>query len=441
MILSETILFAESEASSDSIAYGMLEQKGFGVMRARTRSDFFSKVNDSIDVAVIDISLDSEGGTAYLDFMQENFPHTPVILVSGKAHSSVDFKSDLLQTGVFSYLEGPLDTEKFLQEVLNALTYRKELVFAGREYGGLKISPPPIAILGSSPSSAEVLDRIKKLALSSVPVLIRGEIGSGKTTAAVLMHSLGERSSLPLAVFNCSSLTEENFVQIISREKTGNKAIPKANSFDGTLLLKEIADLTAPLQAMLLQYLTGNISVFFQKKYHIICTSSQDLLKLGEKGQFRRDLYYRLSVQILMLPTLRDRLEELPLLIESTLKQIAYETGDKISTIHPDALFLLMQHSWPGNIRELENVIKRAILLSDGGEIRNEHIQIDQFSSPLAVDTPSERIGGIPLSEVEKRAVVDTLILCKGNKARAARMLGISERSIYNKIKRLGVEE
>lgn len=301
---------------------------------------------------------------------------------------------------------------------------------------------------------AEVVRQARQIAETELTTLITGESGTGKTTIARLIHASGPRAGRPFVVVNCASLPRE----LIEAELFGHArgaftgaVLDRAGRVEmangGTLLLDEIGDLPRELQPKLLTFLQDQT---FQRigsdRLHcvdvrVIGATNQDLIEACQEKRFREDLYFRLNVLNLHLPPLRERRGCLPELVAQILTRIGQRNDRPVPRVHERAMFALIQHDWPGNVRELENVLQRACVFCEDEEITEHDLRFDRFTRP-AESGDAERpasaavLAGRTLAEIEKQALIETLEACRGNKAMAARNLGISERSIYNKLKR-----
>lgn len=303
-------------------------------------------------------------------------------------------------------------------------------------------------------AAGEMQRQVQRIAQTTLTTLLTGESGTGKSTIAKQIHSLGPRADEPFVVVNCASLPRE----LIEAELFGHARgaftgaisdregrIEAANG--GTLLLDEIGDMPIELQPKLLTFLQDQTfqrigsNQVMQADVRVIAATNQDLVELCRERRFREDLYFRLNVLSLHVAPLRDRREAVPELVQHVLVRIAEQVGEPVSALEPEALHALMHYDWPGNIRELENILQRACLFRRDEMIRLGDLTFDQFAaadeSTGALPVPRGfTFAGKTLSEIEKIALVETLEACSGNKAKAARNLGISERSIYNKLKR-----
>lgn len=316
--------------------------------------------------------------------------------------------------------------------------------------------PQPNSIVAASRGMLQILAQTHLLAKSDFTVLITGESGSGKSLIAKQIHTLSERRQKPFVAINCSALPAELIESELFGHTKGaftgatNERRGRIEAAEGgTLFLDEIGDLPLMLQPKLLTFLQDQTfqrigsDRTHQANVRIIAATNQDLLGRCQEQKFREDLFFRLSVLRLSMPPLRERKEELEALTIAILNKFSEKNGTAAKRVSVMTLRKLQSHNWPGNIRELENVLARATVFCDIDEIQPEHIDFDHVRQASATSEGSSDAGslaGQSLDDIERRAIQETLTMCLGNKAKAARILGISERSIYNKIERYGFD-
>jgi transcriptional regulator with GAF, ATPase, and Fis domain len=330
--------------------------------------------------------------------------------------------------------------------LVDRILERKRLVQENRqlreEFGGPRERE---MVTGKSPQMKELLTLVDKVAGSDVTVLIRGESGTGKELVAEAIHRGSPRAGGPLVAVNCAALTETLLdSELFGHEKgafTG-AVKRKLGRFElaqgGTIFLDEIGDVSAALQAKLLRVLQEKTFVrvggteTITADVRLIAATNRDLEEAIRRGHFREDLYYRLSVFPIRVPPLRERREDIPDLMEFFLRQ----RGRQLSDIDPAAVDQLVRYGWPGNVRELENVIERAVILAAGGEkIGSAHLPLPA-SSPAAAPAPGEELN---LERLERQSILQALKQSGGNKSAAARLLGITRRTLYSRMERLGL--
>src|SRR6187455_1097444 len=407
------------------------------------------------DVVVSDLKMGGSDGLDVLRTTKTLHPSAAVILMT--AFGSVTTAVEAMKFGAFDYVQKPFELEEMEVKVEKALELkrlRNELDYLRNErqenYDFDKI-------VGSSAALQQVLDIVKKVAKSNSTILIRGETGTGKELIAGAIHHNSLRNSRNFVKVNCAAL-QENLLEseLFGHEKgafTGadKQRIGRFEQADGgTLFLDEIGDMSPNTQAKILRVLqehefeglggTRTIKV----DVRLIAATNRDLSAMVATGHFREDLYYRLNVVTMEMPPLRERKDDIAALSNFFIRRFAGELKKKIQGLEPDALKLLMRYQWPGNIRELENAIERAMLLAEGSHIAVDDLRLGDFGTS---STPREGASvvkipptGIPLEEVERIALVEALKMSNWVQKDAAELLAISPRVMNYKIKTLGID-
>jgi len=311
-------------------------------------------------------------------------------------------------------------------------------------------------VRGKNPTMEGIFEVLRRVAPTNISVLIEGQSGTGKELLARAIHNNSPRRDKPFRPINCAGLTET----LLESELFGHvKGAFTGASSDrkglleiadkGTLLLDEIGDMPLTMQAKLLRFLEDGIVIPVGSNkpivvdVRVISATNQDLTKLIEEKKFRQDLYFRIKGVSISLPALRDRAEDIPLLSEYFLKEAAAEVGSAVTGITDAAMNILAGFHWPGNIRQLRNCIRTMVVMCDRGKLDVQDIppevaQVRQLAAPTAglhQQTVGGDLGGVSLNELEKQAIIDTLAKTKGNRQKAAKILGIGERTLYRKIK------
>jgi DNA-binding NtrC family response regulator len=364
-----------------------------------------------------------------------------------------------MKLGACDYLQKPVDFTSLAESLSRycgpELPSSATHFTSGRKVG---VTSAEVAPILSGSWRADLL----RIAPLDATVLLTGETGTGKSMAAKFIHENSPRAGKPLVSVNCASLPRD----LIECELFGHKRgsftgavedrAGRAELADGgTLFLDEIGDLPLELQPKLLTFLQDRTAfrigsnIPYKVDCRVIAATHRDLLSLCREKLFREDLFFRLDVLSVKLPPLRERKQEIVSIVESSLRRLASRYGRSYVEASDEFLDSILSHSWPGNIRELENVLERAVALAEGSVLTREDVRLSNYSVaalpirndvPAPADNPSENsLAGMTLDDVEKMAVEQTLRSVGGNKARAARELGISEKSIYNKMKRLGL--
>jgi DNA-binding NtrC family response regulator len=407
------------------------------------------------DIVISDLKMGGSTGLDVLKTAKTLHPTTAVILMT--AFGSVSTAVEAMKAGAFDYVQKPFEVEEMEAKIEKALEVRRmqhQIDYLRHAQGDIYDFDH---IIGSSGALARVLGVVKRVARSNTTVLIRGETGTGKELIAGGVHHNSHRAARSFIKVNCAAL-QENLLEseLFGHERgafTGadKQRIGRFEQADGgTLFLDEIGDMSANTQAKILRVLqeheferlggTRTIKV----DVRLIAATNRDLTKMVEAGTFREDLYYRLNVVTIEMPPLRERKEDVEDLANFFIQRFSGELKKKIEGLEPDALKLLMRYHWPGNIRELENAIERAMLLADGSHIAADDLRLGDSGS---VGTPREAASilkipptGIPLEDLERLALIEALKMSNWVQKDAAELLSISPRVMNYKIKVLGIE-
>ena len=395
---------------------------------------------DAFQLCLTDMRLPDGEGLAIVRYITEHHPQTPVAVIT--AYGSAENAVAALKAGAFDYLSKPVGLEQLRTLIKSAL----------RLPGGLEGSDDPLqSLIGDSPSMQQVRAMIEKLARSQAPIYISGESGSGKELAARLIHTRSARAAGTFVPVNCGAipenLMESEFFGYRKGAFTG--ADSERDGFfhaahGGTLFLDEVADLPLAMQVKLLRAIqekrvrkVGSVTEE-PVDVRIICATHRNLRELVEKGAFRQDLYYRLNVIELRMPPLRERMEDIVPLVESVLRRVFGDSPPKLSSGAVKALSL---YSFPGNVRELENILERATALCAGDtiEVEDLHLGPEEMAGSEDQGRGSETLDDY-LNRLERQAILEALQKAEGNRTAAARLLGVTFRSMRYRLERLGIE-
>jgi two-component system response regulator PilR (NtrC family) len=441
------VLVVDDEADIRELLALTLQRMG---LEADTASSTFAAEQylrkQAYDLCLTDMRLPDGDGLGLLEHVIKDYPGTPVAVIT--AYGSAENAVAALKAGAFDYLSKPVSLMQLRALVNSAL----KLSHDGQpKITGEILSGGQPVLLGNSPRMLQARQMIEKLARSQAPVHITGESGSGKEMAARLTHLNGPRSDGPFVAVNCGAIPENLMESEFFGYKKG--AFTGANqdkdgffqaASGGTLFLDEVADLPLPMQVKLLRVIQEKMvrKVGSTQEepvdVRIISATHQDLGQCVESGKFRQDLFYRLNVIVLKMPALREIFEDIPLLAAEILKKMANRDAEppKLSLA---ALKDLQGYDFPGNVRELENILERAMALTTGGEIGKEDLQL--AAKP---QKDSVQLKGLPLQEyldaMEKEAIMDALEKTRYNKTAAAKLLGISFRALRYRLERLGMD-
>jgi DNA-binding NtrC family response regulator len=442
-------LVVDDERHQRDILRMILEGEGYEVTVAGNARQALDEARGGpFDVVLTDLKMPDQSGIELLTEIQKSQPGVCVVLMT--AHGSIDSAVEAMRRGAFDYLTKPLERDELLLVLKRALE-RARLVRENRMlHEQLRDRFRLDNIVGSHGSMQDVFRIVHKVAASPSTVLVYGESGTGKELVARALHYQSDRRGHPFYAVNVAALPESILeAELFGYEKgafTGadNRKIGLFEQASGsTLFLDEVGDLKRDLQVKLLRTLQereilrvgGNERI--RVDVRIIAATNQDLDKAVREGRFREDLYYRLNVIPIVLPPLRERRTDIPLLVEHFVRKY---TGARPRSVSPKALNVLVEYDWPGNVRELESVIERSLLLAEGDEIQPEDLpaavraRVSVRRIPLALDIPDS---GIDLDEVERSLVLRALEKTEGNVSRAARLLGLTRRTLQYRLEKI----
>lgn len=445
-----TVLIIDDEPTIRMLLGRILELEGYEVLKAKDRATalYTLKKNKGVQVVLCDVFLPDGNGVEMVQELQALVPEAKIILLT--AHGNIPDGVQAIKNGAFDYIVKGDDNRKIIPIVSRAM----DACAGGRKAG----SEPTEAdnatrltfdnIIGRSPVLADAIRQARKVAATDVPVLINGETGTGKEVFAQAIHSASQRSGKAFLALNCSAFSRE----LLESELFGYKAgaftgamkdkrglLEEANH--GTLFLDEIGEMALELQAKLLRVLeTGEfVKVGDTKTTHvdvrILSATNRHLKEEIAAGRFREDLYFRLSVFRILLPPLRLRREDIPLLAHAFVQRYCRRIGRQQATISDDAMHVLMDYSWPGNVRELMNAIEHALIVCD------EQIVSGDLPIDLLADNGSSAAcdSSLDLKSVERNHIIKVLGYTHGNKTEAARLLKIGLTTLYRKIEEYGI--
>lgn len=433
------VLVIDDEADIRELIDLTLSRMGLAAETAASVADARRALeHETFQLCLTDMRLPDGDGLEIVRHIGEHFPQLPVAVIT--AYGNTENAVAALKAGAFDYLAKPVGLEQLRSLVRSALRLPERN----------KENDPLQALTGESQSMQQVRAMIEKLARSQAPIYISGESGSGKELAARLIHARSARSSAAFVPVNCGAipenLMESEFFGYRKGAFTGadhdREGFFQAAS-GGTLFLDEVADLPLPMQVKLLRALqekkvrkVGSVSEELVD-VRVICATHQNLRERVEQGSFRQDLYYRLNVIELRMPALRERQEDIPALADSLLVRLAGATPPKLS---PAAMQALRAYPFPGNVRELENVLERATALCSDNQILPEDLHLEPEDNCAAEGARGSETLDDYLNRLERQAILDALGKTDGNRTAAARLLGVTFRSLRYRLERLGIE-
>jgi DNA-binding NtrC family response regulator len=431
-------------------ALGRLAVKALAVYSGRDAIEMLH--SRQIDVVVTDLKLgDKANGLDVLREARRAGNDTEVILVT--AYGTIDTCKEAIKQGAFDYLVKPVDIEQLRTLVEQAA--RKATAQARQTR---RESDPQTFIFqgirGSSPAMQGVFEVVRRVAPTNIAVLIEGPSGTGKELLARAIHDNSLRHNKPFRPVNCAGLSEtllesELFGHVKGAFTGAN--VDRKGLFEvadkGTLFLDEIGDMPLAMQAKLLRVIEdGTVLPVGSNKpvivdVRIISATNHSLTRLIDEKKFREDLYFRIKGVNVTLPALRERPEDIPLLVEHFIKEAAEEIGSRVSGITEPAMRILTGHDWPGNVRQLKNSIRTMVVMCDRDslDVRDIPPEILQRRQLTGASETTADLAGVSLEDLEKKAIVDTLARTAGNREQAAKILGIGERTLYRKIKEYGL--
>jgi len=444
MNLSPTVLVVDDEKNGREGMVQMLDSMGYLAHGAASGKEALKMVvDDRPDVVITDLRMPEMDGLTLLTELKKKCSGMPIIVLT--AFGSVETAVKAMHMGAFHYLVKPVNWDEMkivLKKALNQLHLEEE----NKELKEtLKERTFPSPIIGRSKKMQEVLKMSEQVAKTSSTILIQGESGTGKELIAHLIHDLSPRKEKPFVALHCAALTETLLAsELFGHERgaftgaTERKVGRFERAHGGTLFLDEIGEIPKEMQVKLLRVLqegefervggTKTIKV----DVRLISATNKNLSDEVKKGNFREDLYYRINVILVEMPVLRDRAEDIPLLVDHFIKEFARTNNKKITGIDKPTLETLKSYPWPGNIRELKNVIERMVVLSSQETLQLQDVPQDilkqggQTSNILPVN--------LNLKDAEKELILQKLARNNGNKSKAAKELGISRRTLYRKL-------
>jgi DNA-binding NtrC family response regulator len=440
----KSVLVVDDEPGMRMALKANFERDGWQVETAAGASEAVRKCGQvRFPLMVTDVCMPDGDGLELMRRVRAADASTAVIVLT--AFGTVAQAVQAMQNGACDYLTKPFSYEQLQSTVERVMRHST---------GGQVLPSTRTEIIGHSPAMLRVLDRARLAAQTDADILVEAESGTGKELLARFIHEASVRRGKPFVAVNCAAVPEHLLESELFGHVRGaftGATLAKPGRFElangGTLLLDEIGEMPLELQPKLLRVLqereverlgdTRTIPV----NIRIIATTNVSLQGMVEAGRFRADLYYRLNVIPLTIPPLRERVDDIPVLAEHFAVRFAKQEGRTVPDLHPEFLTGLKQHPWPGNARELSNFMRRLVAMSNGASLGPEHL-VAEFSRPMTMKAlPGHTAvpAGTPIRELERRLLETTLELTGGNRTRAAEMLGISLRTIRNKIREFGL--
>ncbi|MFO7988850.1 MAG: sigma-54 dependent transcriptional regulator [Desulfotignum sp.] len=443
------VLIVDDETTIIESLSGILSDDGFEVIHAFNGYEALKKIDtESPDIVLLDIWMPGMDGIETLREIKQKFPNIPVVMITG--HGSIESAVDATKSGAFDFLEKPLSIDKVMVTINNALNFRK------LEEENLYLRKKTIeknSITGTSPAVQKLYQEVMAAAPTDAAILITGENGTGKEMVARTIHQFSRRPEEPFIIINCAAIPEETLdSELFGHEKgaLGHRVSKNMGKFElaagGTLFLDEIGDMNLNTQAKILRALESKTfqrigsSRVIHMDARIIASTNKDLTAEIETGRFRQDLYFRLNVIPIQVPALRDRKQDIPVLVETFLAKLAGQSATPQKTMSKEALELLTRYTWPGNVRELKNLMERLCIMVDENHIDISHLphpyhlqnMTDPGSDPgelFAIDSLEQA-----RTAFEKKYLRHKLAQAEGDVNEAARAIGTSTRYIKKKL-------
>ena len=435
------LLIVDDELSVRDSLGKWFREEGYEIGTAESASEALTRMAENKwDLALLDIKMRGTDGIELQRRLHEMDPELVVIMMTG--YASVETAVIALKNGAYDYVSKPLDPDEIAHLVKKALAHRRAEQENIRLRETVAEVTSPGDLVGQSSAMRKVLEAIETVAPTDANVLITGESGTGKELVVRAIHAASMRRFHPLVVIHCGALTETLLEsELFGHEKgafTGAQ-FRKKGKFEiaegGTVFLDEIGDISLKTQTDLLRVLqereitrVGGNQVI-KVDFRCVAATNKNLEQLIEDGAFRPDLFYRLNVFHIELPPLRDRREDIPLLVEHFVKKFALAMNKQVTRIARTAMIQLQQQLWVGNVRELENAVERAMVVAQEPELREQDFIFKPQTPPAT---------GRSLDDIERAHILRTLDECNGNQSRAAEVLGIDRVTLHHKLKRYG---
>ncbi|MCP4106411.1 MAG: sigma-54-dependent Fis family transcriptional regulator [Desulfobacteraceae bacterium] len=440
------ILIVDDELIVRESLGGWLERDGHYIEKVASGEEALETLKDSrFDILLVDIKMEGMSGLDVLKRVKENDPDIAVVMIT--AYGSIPTSIDAMKHGASDYLLKPFDPNELgvlIEKILESQAQAKENLYLREQH---KERSRFESMIGQSKPMQEIFDLIQDVAPMDSTILITGETGTGKGLAAKAIHTNSPRREGPFVAVNCGAMPEHLMESELFGYQKGAFTDAKDNkkgrlelAHSGTLFLDEIGEITMRMQIDLLRVLEDKIfyrvggTQPIEADFRVIAATNRDLSEAIRQGIFREDLYYRLNVISFKMPSLRERKEDIPLLAEHFLNRFSQETNKHVEKISRDALDEMMLYEWPGNIRELENAVERAVVVGKSVKIMPEDLPI---FSPEHTEAPKNN----SLKEIEKAHITHILKENDWNIAKSAKILDIDRTTLYNKIRRYEISE
>jgi DNA-binding NtrC family response regulator len=443
MVDSKKVLIVDDEPNAIRVLSVILKEEGYHVLESMNVDSAVGIIhNEDVDAIITDLKMPDKDGFELFKYVSEHHPDMPVMFLT--AYGTVESAVNAMTSGAFYYFIKPPDYPR----LKNVLAQAIEKHSAKKQFECLKKSVFQgnnlHTLIGKAPSMTRILQTIETVKDSESSILVQGETGTGKEVIARNIHYTGKRYNKPFVAVNCAAIPRELIEsELFGHEKgafTGaaaNRAGKFEEAAEGTIFLDEIGEVELSVQAKLLRVLQEReierlgTNKKFKVNFRLISSTNRDLRKEVEGGRFREDLFYRINVVRIDVPPLRERRHDIPLLVSEFINNFSLREN-RLFSLSDEVMDTFMQYDWPGNVRQLKNVIERAVVLA-----RGERVSLKEL--PEEILSYHERIKSVgtvkPLKVLERQAINDALLVCNGNKSKAAKKLGISRKTFYKRLK------
>lgn len=443
MIDNRKVLIVDDEPNAIRVLSVILKEEGYHVLESMNVDSAVGIIrNENVDAIITDLKMPAKDGFQLFKYVSEHHPHIPVMFLT--AYGTVESAVNAMTCGAYYYFIKPPDYPRLKNVLAKAIEQHSEK----KQFEDLKKRVGQEnslhRMIGTAPSMVKIAQAIKTVRDSESSILIQGETGTGKEVVARNIHYTGKRCNQPFVAVNCAAIPRELIEsELFGYEKgafTGaaaNRVGKFEEAADGTIFLDEIGEVELSVQAKLLRVLQEReiIRLGTNKKckvnFRLISSTNRDLKKEVEGGTFREDLYYRINVVRIDVPPLRERRQDIPLLASEFLNTFSLREN-RLFSLSDEVMDIFMHYDWPGNVRQMKNVIERAVVLT-----RGERITTQELSDELLAHCQTGKTTSVvrPLKVLEQQAINEALLLCNGNKSKAARKLGISRKTFYKRLK------
>ncbi len=445
MIDDKKVLIVDDEPNAIRVLSMILKEEGYKVLESMNVDSAIGIIhNEDVDAIITDLKMPAKDGFQLFNYVSEYHPHIPVMFLT--AYGTVESAVNAMTCGAYYYFIKPPDYPRLKSVLAKAIEERAEK----RQFEDLKKRASRENnvqhIVGTAPSMLRIAQTIKTVRDSESSILIQGETGTGKEIIAQNIHFTGKRCHRPFVAVNCAAIPRELIEsELFGYEKgaftgaTANRVGKFEEAADGTIFLDEIGEVELSVQAKLLRVLQEReierlgTNKKFKVNFRLISSTNRNLKKEVEDGKFREDLFYRVNVVTIEVPPLRERRQDIPLLASEFLNTFSLREN-RLFALSDEVMDIFTHYDWPGNVRQLKNIVERAVVLT-----RGERITMQELPNDLLVHCQKGKTVSTvkPLKDLELQAINEALLLCNGNKSKAARKLGISRKTFYKRLSEL----